>query len=91
MEEKKYCPLSFANPETVDYCDERCKWYINGNCALTSKKILIKAKEIKTLEWFPHIDNKLNMLLNDGWILIHIGESYREEGGDVIYTLIRVK
>jgi hypothetical protein len=47
---------------------------------------------VKTIAWHPKIDNKINTLINQGWILIHIGESFREkEGGDVIYTLIKVR
>jgi hypothetical protein len=54
--------------------------------------LLAKAKEVMTIAWYPNIDNKINMLLNQGWILVHIGESFREkEGGNVIYTLVRVK
>jgi hypothetical protein len=33
-EKKKYCPFSFANPETVDRCSDDCKWYVDGKCLM---------------------------------------------------------
>jgi hypothetical protein len=56
------------------------------------KEILMKAKKVKTIGWYPNIDEEINKLLNEGWILVHVGESFRErEGGDVIYTFIKVE
>jgi len=33
-EKNKYCPFSFANPETVDRCSDDCKWNIGGDCII---------------------------------------------------------
>jgi hypothetical protein len=57
-----------------------------------NEEILLKTKKVKTIEWYPRIDEEINKLLNEGWILVHVGESFRErEGGDVIYTFIKVE
>ena len=57
---------------------------------------LSKVVEVKTLVWYPSVskldfDREINELLSEGWVLVHIGESYREEGGDIVYTLVRFK
>jgi len=53
-------------------------------------KNLSEIKEVKTIEYYSNVEEEINKLLKEGWVLLHIGEDFREgEGGFIIYTLGR--